>query len=100
MQRAGIQIEKALGTVTKEVWPGIVAMVSEMTPKDMQWCLWYAKSYKKTLKALMKLDDFAGETQELHIRILPAEAPRIARCHTRRSTEASSSHASEEAPNL
>jgi hypothetical protein len=51
-------------------------MVSEMTPKDMQWCLWYAKSYEKTLKALMMLDDFAGETQELHIRILPAEAPR------------------------
>ncbi len=36
-------------------------MVSDRTPKDMQWCLWYAKSYKKTLKALMKLDDFAGD---------------------------------------
>ena len=61
MQGAGIQIEKALRTFTKEVWPGIVAMVSDMTPKDMQWCLWYAKSYTKTLKALMKLDDFAGD---------------------------------------
>ena len=61
MQGAGIQIEKALRTFTKEVWPGIVAMVSDMTPKDMQWCLCYADFYKKTLKALMKLDDFAGD---------------------------------------
>jgi hypothetical protein len=64
MQGAGIQIEKALRTFTKEVWPGIVAMVSDMTPKDMQWCLWYAKSYKKTLKALMKLHDFAGDNSK------------------------------------
>ena len=52
MQGAGIQIEKALRTFTKEVWPGIVAMVSDMTTKDMQWCLWYANFYKKNSESV------------------------------------------------
>jgi hypothetical protein len=57
MQGAGIQIEKALRTFTKEVWPGIVAMVPDIEAER------YAvvrRPYKKTLKALLKLSDFAG----------------------------------------
>ena len=54
-------LAKALHTFTKQAWPAIVAAVLGMTAKETDWALWTVGCYPQTLKALMKLDDFAGK---------------------------------------
>lgn len=60
MNGPGLNIGKALRRFTARVFPTVLGLSRPLTRADAEWCLWMDTSYPRTLEALAKLPEFAG----------------------------------------